>query len=68
MCDDVAEGDLDLMVQLPADVKEPALLAARLSARISRSLHGRKVDVLILAPNLRRLPIHEVASKEGQLL
>jgi hypothetical protein len=44
------------------------LLAARLSARTSRLLAGRKVDVLILAPNLMRLHIHDMAIQEGVLL
>ena len=63
--DNAAGGDLDLLVELPDAVEGPAVLAARLSARVSRSLSGRKVDVLLLAPNLRRLPIHDVAVKEG---
>lgn len=29
---------------------------------------GRKVDVLIAAPNLMRLPIHDIAFKEGKAL
>jgi predicted nucleotidyltransferase len=66
--DDAAGGDLDLLVEMRNAVDAPAELAARLSARISRSLHGRKVDVVILAPNLRRLPIHEVALAEGKLI
>lgn len=67
--DDAAQGgDLDLMLELAESVDNPALIAAQLSARVSRIMHGRKVDVLISAPNLMRLPIHEVAFKEGQLL
>jgi len=31
-------------------------------------MHGRKVDVLISAPNLNDQPIHQVAKKEGALL
>jgi hypothetical protein len=31
-------------------------------------MHGRRVDVLLSAPNLRRLPIHDVALREGRLL
>jgi hypothetical protein len=31
-------------------------------------MHGRRVDVLVLAPNLRRLPIHDIALQEGQSL
>lgn len=67
--DDVArDGDLDLMLELPEPVDNPALLAAQMSAQVSRIMHGRKVDVVISAPNLMRLPIHDVAFKEGELL
>lgn len=67
--DDTARGgDLDLMLELPESVANPALLAARLAAKVSRLMHGRKVDVVIAAPNLMRLPIHDVAFKEGKAL
>lgn len=67
--DDAArDGDLDLMIELNEPVTKPALLATQLSAKVSRTLHGRKVDVLISAPNLRRLPIHDVAYREAALL
>jgi predicted nucleotidyltransferase len=67
--DDAAQGgDLDLMLELPEAVDNPALIAAQMSARVSRAMHGRKVDVLLSAPNLMRLPIHEVAFREGKLL
>ena len=58
-------GDLDLMLELPEPVANPALLAAQLSARASRLMHGRKVDVLLAAPDLMRLPIHDMAFREG---
>ena len=67
--DDAARGgDVDLMIELDQPVENPALLGARLSAKISRALHGRKVDVIVSAPNLRHLPIHEVAAREGVFL
>lgn len=67
--DDAARGgDIDLLLELTDPVENPALIAAQLSARVSRAMHGRKVDVLLIAPNLMRLPIHEIAFKEGQLL
>ena len=67
--DDMAKGgDLDLMLELPEPVENPALMAAQLSALVSRIMFGRKVDVLLSAPNLKRLPIHELAFREGQLL
>ncbi len=58
-------GDLDLLVELPHAIDNPAWLAARLSARISRLMAGRSVDVLLSAPNLMNLPIHEQAKLEG---
>ncbi len=61
-------GDVDLLLELEKPVAEPAQLAARLASCIARSMHGRKVDVLIKAPNLLSLPIHTVALSEGVLL
>jgi predicted nucleotidyltransferase len=67
--DDTARGgDFDLMLEVTEPVANPALLAARFSAKVTRLMHGRKVDVLLTAPNLMRLPIHDMAFKEGQLL
>ena len=67
--DDAARGgDLDLLLEMPESVDNPALMAARMSAQVSRAMHGRKVDVLLSAPNLMHLPIHDIAFKEGKLL
>lgn len=67
--DDTAHGgDLDLMLELTEPVDNPALMAAQMSAQVSRAMFGRKVDVLLSAPNLMRLPIHDIAFQEGQLL
>lgn len=66
--DSARGGDLDLMLELPEPVDNPALMAAQLAARASHALHGRKVGVVISAPNLMRLPIHDIAFQEGRLL
>lgn len=66
--DSARGGDLDLLLELSRPVENPALLAARLSAKVSRLMHGRKVDVVLSAPNLMHLPIHDVALREGRLL
>ncbi|CAN0487340.1 unnamed protein product [Phaeothamnion confervicola] len=58
-------GDVDLLLEVDEPVAEPAQLSARLAAQVSRSMYGRKVDVLIQAPNLMRLPIHAIALAEG---
>jgi len=67
--DDAATGgDVDLLLELPTPVADPAPLVARMAARASRVLGGRKVDVILAAPNLKRLPIHEAAFQQGVLL
>lgn len=63
--DDARGGDVDLLVEMDVPVTEPAQLSARLASLVSRSMYGRKVDVLIKAPNLRLLPIHSIAQAEG---
>ncbi len=61
-------GDVDLLVELDTPVDQPAWAAAGLSSRVSRLMEGRRVDVVMLAPNLMRLPIHDVALRDGVLL
>ncbi len=64
--DDQAKGgDVDLLLEVPEPVANPAWLAARFSAKVSRLMQGRRVDVVLAAPNLLRLPIHEVAVRDG---
>ena len=61
-------GDLDILLEFPDPVENPALMAAQMAARMSRLMMGRKVDVLLSAPNLANLKIHELAQREGALL
>jgi predicted nucleotidyltransferase len=63
--DDARGGDVDLMLEMDSPVHEPAQLSASLAARVSRTMFGRKVDVLIKAPNLLHLPIHDAAMAQG---
>lgn len=58
-------GDVDLMVETDEAPRNPTLLAARLSASISRSMYGRHVDVIVLAPGFREQPIHQAARTQG---
>ena len=67
--DDQAKGgDVDLMLEVPNIVDEPALLSARVAMRVSRAMNGRKVDVILKAPNLKSQPIHEIATRDGVIL
>ena len=58
-------GDIDIMVKTPVEVAEPAMLMARISARLHILFGGIKVDVLLHAPSLLIQPIHRVALREG---
>ncbi len=67
--DDSAKGgDIDLMVELKEPVEHPARLSAWLSVKIMRATQGRKVDVILWAPNLEELPIHRIAREQGVIL
>ena len=66
--DQARGGDVDLLLEMPQPPANAARLASAVAGRVSRALHGRRVDVLIDAPGLRRLPIHEVAIGQGVLL
>lgn len=65
MNDSELGGDVDLLVESDAPIANPALPTAQRFARLQRKMHGRKVDVLLLAPNQRHLPIHDIALSKG---
>lgn len=58
-------GDVDLMVETTESPENPAMLAARLSARVSRSMHGRHVDVVVLSSSAPEQSIHRTARTQG---
>jgi predicted nucleotidyltransferase len=66
--DDAKGGDIDLLVEVNEPIDVPAELAARLSVKVMRACNGRKVDVVLAAPNLEVMPIHEIARRQGVLL
>lgn len=61
-------GDIDLLIQIEQEVTNPALLAAQIQSRVMRQIGEQKIDVLLMAPNLTNLPIHDVALEKGVLL
>lgn len=66
--DDLRGGDIDLLVESPCPVERPVWLAARIAARLQRSLGERRIDVLWLDPRTKREPVHEAALAEGIVL
>ncbi len=58
-------GDIDLLITLTDKVEHPAELCAKISSQLIRAFQGRKVDILLSAPNLKDLEIHAIARQKG---
>lgn len=63
--DEKQGGDVDLLIETHEVVENPAMVAAMVASKISRLMFGRKVDVILKAPNLKNLPIHDIARETG---
>jgi predicted nucleotidyltransferase len=61
-------GDVDLMIEVLQDLADPAVMSARIASKVSLAMHGRRVDVLLKAPNLLEQPIHRIAAHQGVAL
>lgn len=67
--DDAAKGgDIDLMITTTQPVSQLAFTAALLSAKLSRALDGRQVDVVLQTPQTHATLIHEIAQSRGVVL
>lgn len=58
-------GDIDLYIESPQVIEQYAVLAATVGAKVMRAAQGRKVDVVVAAPNIATQPIHDIARQQG---
>ena len=63
--DSARGGDIDLLVELDHAVERPVLVSARIGAGLQRALGDRRIDVLLLAPNVSEQAIHRLARANG---
>jgi len=61
-------GDVDLLIKTQTPLLNPAVLAAKVSVKVMKLQHGRKVDVVVQAPNSAPQPIFDIAVQTGVLL
>lgn len=61
-------GDIDILVDSAVPIEHPARLAAQIGAALEVRLGEQRIDVLIGAPNLLQLPVHEAARRNGVTL
>jgi len=61
-------GDVDLLIKTQTPLIDPALLAAKVAVKVMKLQHGRKVDVVVQAPNSTPQPIFDIAIQTGVLL
>lgn len=66
--DDLAGGDIDLLIECAQPVARPVWLAAQITARLQRSLGERRIDVLLTDPETVDAPVLRVARAEGIVL
>jgi len=65
--DTLKGGDIDLLIEMKGAVKNPIDIITKIAARLYIALE-QKVDVLLMASNLRQLAIHKVAKDTGVVL
>lgn len=63
--DSLRGGDIDVFVELPNPVPSRLRLECALAADLEREFDGRRVDVVVAAPNLPDQPIHAIARRSG---
>lgn len=66
--DNAKGGDIALLVKTNKVIEHPAVLPARLAAKVMMANHEQKVDVVLIAPNLEMHGIHKIALREGMQL
>lgn len=61
-------GDIDVFVELPEPVESRLRIECAVAAELERAFEGRRVDVLVAAPNLPDRPIDLIARSTGMVL
>jgi predicted nucleotidyltransferase len=61
-------GDIDILVETDRKLAERVANACRLTSQLQLQLGDQKIDVIIIDPETREQPIHQIARQTGVIL
>ncbi|NBQ68433.1 MAG: nucleotidyltransferase domain-containing protein [Nitrosomonadaceae bacterium] len=61
-------GDIDLLIETEQKLADRVSIACRLTSQLQMKLGDQKIDVIIVDPETREQPIHQIARQTGVVL
>ncbi|MXS81967.1 nucleotidyltransferase domain-containing protein [Nitrosomonas oligotropha] len=61
-------GDIDLLIETEQKLADRVSTACRLTSQLQMQLGDQKIDVIIVDPETREQPIHQIARQTGVML
>lgn len=66
--EDEKGGDIDILVETERQLPSRVASACRLASELQMQLGDQKIDVIIIDPETREQPIHQIARQTGVML
>ncbi|QOJ19292.1 MAG: nucleotidyltransferase domain-containing protein [Gammaproteobacteria bacterium] len=61
-------GDIDILIETDQKLNDRIASACRLTSQLQMQLGDQKIDVIIIDPETREQPIHQIARQTGVML
>ncbi|PTQ78142.1 hypothetical protein C8R26_104124 [Nitrosomonas oligotropha] len=61
-------GDIDILIETEQKLADRVASACRLTSQLQMQLGDQKIDVIIIDPETREQPIHQIARQTGVML
>lgn len=66
--EDEKGGDIDILIETERQLPSRMASACRLASELQMQLGDQKIDVIIIDPETREQPIHQIARQTGVIL
>lgn len=66
--EDAKGGDIDILIETERKLPDRVAIACRLTSELQMQLGDQKIDVIIIDPETREQPIHQIARQTGVML